>query len=125
MKWILPVIVCLAMAFWAHGDDRKPAERASELPKDLVHMIKKTFCEPEVRVKVTESLEKIGQTNVGKNQLRRAIVFLAAGDYERFLELRRSFMGDPRDLLMAANRKLVNRDYWFTTPFDQMGPVRK
>ena len=95
------------------------------LPQDLTYRILETFNDPDIQAKVIQSLEKLGQVNVGKNQLRRAIVFLADGDYEYLNELRSSFMGDPRDLLVTANRKLANRDYWFSEPFDQMGELKE
>ena len=96
----------------------------NELPEDLVIKIGETFSDLEERQKVTESLESLTKKNVGLNQLRRAIVFLSDGDYHRFEELLRSFMGDPRDLLCAANGRLLIKDYWFSTPFDDMGPFK-
>ena len=97
----------------------------SKLPKDIVQRIEDTFADPEIQLKVIESLEALPQINVGQNQLRRGIVFLADGDYELFLKLRRSFLGDPRDLLVEANSRLENQDYWFGSPFEEMGPLKE
>ena len=118
----IPLLFLAIASAYGEPEPRKPV--MSELPEDIRCRIIETFSEPEIQLKVTESLENLRQINVGQDQLRRAIVFLADGDYERFKELRRSFLGDPRDSLCEANRRLVNRDYWFSTPFDDMGPVK-
>lgn len=98
----------------------------SRLPPDLVARIERDFAREDLRIAIDASLDSLwdGGINVGAAQLARAIVFLADGDMERFEELRADFCGDPRDLLMNANSKLVNRRYWFSEPFDQMGPLR-
>ncbi|MEM7386384.1 MAG: hypothetical protein AAF514_15695, partial [Verrucomicrobiota bacterium] len=62
--------------------------------------------------------------NVGPDQLARAIVFLSDGNFKEFARLRSTFLGDPRDVLLEANKKLVRRNYWFSEPFSEMGPVQ-
>ena len=119
------VIALCLVAGIGYAEPAKAGQETRELPEDLACKIVESFSDPEIQREVTESLEKLGQINVGQNQLRRAIVFLSDGDYKRFKELRRTFMGDPRDLLRAANERLVIGDYWFSEPFDKMGPVKE
>lgn len=98
----------------------------SRLPEDLKIRIGELFSDEETREAVSKSLDRLwdGGINVGAAQLARAIVFLANGDIERFQELRRTFLGDPRDLLCEANSMLENSDYWFSEPFSEMGPLK-
>ncbi len=98
----------------------------TRLPKDLQDRIEVAFVDEETRRAVSTSLDKLwdGGINVGAAQLARAIVFLADGDVDKFWELRSRFMGDPRDLLCAANARLVNNEYWFSEPFSEMGPLK-
>ena len=97
----------------------------TNLPDDLLAKIDELFDRDRDRDQVRNSLETLwdGGLNVGPEQLARAIVFLSDGDFERFQKLRSSFMGDPRDLLAHANSKLQNSDYWFSSPFSEMGPI--
>ena len=92
----------------------------NELPKDLTKRIYEDFESPLEQEKVILSLVELKQINVGRDQLRRGIVFLADGDYEEFKKLRKSFRGDPRQLLIEANRKAGDPDYWFSRPFSEM-----
>ena len=92
----------------------------NDLPEDITQRVLADFECPIEQEKVLNSLVELQQLNVGRNQLRRAIVFLARGDYEKFMELRKSFLGDPRDLLCEANRSSGDPDYWFSVPFDRM-----
>ncbi len=98
----------------------------SHLPEDLLARIDADFADLETRKQIIESLEKLwnGGINVGPGQLARAIVFLADGDFDEFKTLRKTFCGDPRDLLLAANRRLQNQEYWFSAPFSEMGPLK-
>ncbi len=95
-------------------------ENTSSLPDDLFERIHQTFDGPSTRAEVVSSLESLGRTNVGQDELRRAIVFLADGDYESFQNLRSTFLGDPRDLLREAKKKLPPGDYWFNRPFSEL-----
>lgn len=99
----------------------------SLLPGDVVAKIDTDFSDESVREKVKSSLEELWSRslNVGPEQLARGIVFLADGDYEEFKDLRTNFCGDPRDLLRIANGKLQNNAYWFSLPFDRMGPLKE
>jgi len=105
---------------------KKPKKQSEDdsLPEDLLLKIQQTFPDPEIQLKVIKSMEELHQINVGRNQLRRGIVFLANGDYDRFRMLRGTYLGDPRDLLVKANSMLENKDYWFGTSFDDMGPLK-
>ena len=99
----------------------------TRLPIDLKDKICELFGDDDIRCEVSESLEQLWDqsVNVGVAQLARAIVFLSNGDIERFWELRRTFMGDPRDLLCAANARLEKSEYWFSEPFSEMGAPKK
>ena len=97
----------------------------TESPDDLIDMIDRSHPDESDRRFVADSLRRLwgGGINVGAEQLARAIVFLANGDLMRFKQLRQSFMGDPRDLLIHANSRSQNRDYWFSKPYWEMGPL--
>ena len=98
----------------------------TRLPADLQDKIRSLFNDEAVRFEVSKSLDQLwdGGINVGAAQLARAIVFLSNGNNERFWELRRRFMGDPRDLLCEANSHLENSKYWFSQPYSEMGPLK-
>lgn len=104
----------------------KRGNETASLPDDLIARVDQDFIDPDVRQEVKVSLEELWSKalNVGAEQLARAIVFLAEGDLEEFQTLSRTFCGDPRDLLVKANRRQQNVDYWFSTPFSEMGPVK-
>ena len=97
----------------------------TNLPDDLLAKIDELFENNRDRSLIRSSLETLwdGGINVGPAQLARALVFISNGDIERFNNLRASFMGDPRDLLVHANSMLQNRDYWFSKSFSEMGPL--
>ena len=99
---------------------RRLSEMEDELPQDLTKRILADFKSASEQEEVIRSLVELGQLNVGRDQLRRGIVYLADGDYEEFKKLRKSFLGDPRDLLVKANRKTGDPDYWFSRPFEEM-----
>ena len=90
------------------------------LPQDIVARIRADFPVKATRASVEASLERLQDEtlNVGPLQLARAILVIADGDYSEFLELRRTFRGDPRDVLMEANAVRGDRRYWFTEPFE-------
>ena len=96
------------------------------LPADLQERISKQYRDEEIRLAISNSLDKLwdGGINVGAPQLDRAIIFLANGDLEKFWKLRNTFLGDPRDLLCEANARLINSGYWFTQPFSEMGELK-
>lgn len=96
------------------------------LPTDLSQKIHEQFSSKPTCKELSDSLEKLWDENinVGAEQLARAIIFLADGNYDLFWELRRTFLGDPRDLLCEANSKLQNSGYWFSKPYSEMGPLR-
>lgn len=98
----------------------------SRLPTDLQEKVRELFSDANIRGELFESLEQLWdeRINVGAAQLARAIVFLSDGDIEQFRELRRTFMGDPRDVLMTANSRLQKSEYWFSEPFSEMGPLK-
>ena len=90
------------------------------LPQDIEARILADFPDETTRDSVQESLERLQDEtlNVGPLQLTRAILVLADGDYSEFLELRRTFRGDPRDVLMEAKAVLRDPGRWFTEPFE-------
>ena len=98
----------------------------TRLPVDLQNKIDELFSDDDIRQSISASLDELWDRsiNVGTAQLARAIVFLSEGDQDKFLELRGNFMGDPRDLLVAANARLENSKYWFSEPFSKMGPLK-
>ena len=99
----------------------------SLLPNDVIARIEYEYTDEEVRAAVRKSCEDLmtETLNVGHAQLVRAILFLANGHHETFLEVRRRFYGDPRDVLLYAKLFLDDRKYGFVRPFDQMGPLKK
>ena len=103
----------------------KLSEVEDHLPVDLTKRIREDFESPIEQEKVIRSLVKLEQINVGRDQLRRGIVFLADGDYKEFEKLRKSFCGDPRNLLVKANRKSGDPEYWFSRPFEEMQEAKK
>ncbi len=55
--------------------------------------------------------------NVGHAQLCRSILVLADGNVERVRMLCRGLMGDPRDVIMAAEHEAGDPGHFFIHPF--------
>ena len=84
----------------------------SNLPNDLIQKIDADFADADVRASVKASLDSLWDRslNVGPEELSRAIVFLVEGNYDEFQEVRKTFYGDPRDVLLAASKKARRSD---------------
>ena len=90
------------------------------MPDDIVEAVTERFINETDQHIVLHSLHKLwlGGLNVPPAQLARAIIFLADGDLARFSALRAHFLGDPRDLLIHANRRFSGTDFWFNRPLN-------
>lgn len=55
--------------------------------------------------------------NVGPAQLSRSILMLAEGNVQEVRKLCEGTMGDPRDVIMAAERKAGDPGHYFIPPF--------
>jgi len=88
------------------------------IPEDIVESVHERLQDPTDRRLVSESLHKLrrGGLNVGPEQLARASVFLSDGDRARFSEVRASFLGDPRDVLVHAHERYADTASWFDKP---------
>ncbi len=92
------------------------------MPPDIERRISKYFSDDavaqEVRKRIS-ALWTVGPLGVGPEQLARSILILAESDVAIVRQLFESnFLGDPRDTVTAAERKLGWTKNWGLTPFD-------
>lgn len=90
------------------------------LPEDIAQRITRDYPELIDRATVTGEIEQLwtASLNVGPVQLARSILYLAEGDGAKLAELCRNLMGDPRDVIMAAERKAGDPGHYFIHPFN-------
>jgi hypothetical protein len=90
------------------------------IPVDIKKRIEKLFISPADRQKVERLLLSLWTTqlNVGEEQLARSILVLSDGLVSKVSGIFKSdFLGDPRDVIMAAEKKAGNPGHYFIDPF--------
>ncbi len=91
------------------------------LPVDIQDKINSLFIVASEREEVSQLLLDLWKTslNVGEEQLARGLLVLCDGKVAALREIIDSdFYGDPRDVLMRAERKLGNPGHYFINGFD-------
>jgi hypothetical protein len=84
-----------------------------EIPKDILSKIDELFPEKEDHLTAKNLIEDIREstTNVGYPQLIRSILTLSDGNLSVIRKIVDSdYYGDPRDVIMRAEKKLGNPD---------------
>jgi hypothetical protein len=91
------------------------------IPDDIKEKISQLFNSPADRQEAEQLLQSLWTTslNVGSGQLARSILVLSEGQISAIREIIESgFHGDPRDIIMDAEKKAGNPGHYFSTPFD-------
>ena len=88
-------------------------------PVDVHERIHADFASVDEQREVVALLSALWQRslNVGPAQLGRSILVLAEGNMHEVRELCNDLMGDPRDVIMAAERKAGVPGHYFISPF--------
>ena len=89
------------------------------LPVDVDARIHSDFSEVEQQSEVVDLLSALWARplNVGPAQLCRSILVLAEGNVNVVRKLCDELMGDPRDVIMAAERKAGDPGHYGIPPF--------
>jgi hypothetical protein len=90
------------------------------LPADIQIQIDKLFPVASDKQEVARLLVSLWtrSLNVGVEQLARSILVLCNGNVAEVVHIFNSdFMGDPRDVIMAAEAKTGNPGHYFIDPF--------
>ena len=91
------------------------------LPADITRRIAKDYADAHERLSVTRAIAGLWSTslNVGCEQLARIILYLAEGRVSEAKNLCTHLMGDPRDVIQAAEDKAGNPGHYFGEPFEE------
>lgn len=60
---------------------------------------------------------------MGADQLARSILVLSDGKISEVISIAEDFMGDPRDVINAAERKIGNPGHFFNLTFDEIDKI--
>jgi hypothetical protein len=99
-----------------------------EMPKDILLKIDEMFPAMDDNLAAINLLEEIRQAtaNVGFAQLIRSILILSEGSLSVIRKIIQSdFYGDPRDVIMKAERKLGNPGHYFIPAFEEIDRDKK
>ena len=99
-----------------------------EIPKDILLKIDELFPAMEDNIAAKNLVEEITQAtaNVGFAQLIRSILILSEGNLSGIRKIVQSdFYGDPRDVIMKAERKLGNPGHYFVPSFEEISLDKK
>ena len=91
------------------------------LPIDIENKIKLLYSDSKDRESATKLLRSLWHTslNVGEEQLARSILTIAGSDIHVIKKIFDSnFFGDPRDVIMEAEKKTGNPGHYFIKPFE-------
>lgn len=88
------------------------------IPIDILNKIDLLFQTEFSRKEAQQILSSFWhkKLNVGAEQLARSILVLSDGDLNILKDISVHMRGDPRDLIMQAERKLGNPGHYFTIP---------
>ena len=98
------------------------------MPKDILIKIDEMFPEKEDNITAKNLIEDIRETtsNVGYPQLIRSILTLSEGNLSVIRKIVDSdYYGDPRDVIMRAEKKLGNPGHYFIPAFDEIDQIKK
>lgn len=94
-----------------------------KLPPDIEHKIDFLFHDLSDRQYVKNLMLGLWDIslNVGADQMARSIIFLAEGNVSMVKDIfEREFYGDPRDVIMMAEKKSGNPGHFFMITFDEI-----
>ena len=91
----------------------------TKLPPDIENKITRLFTNEIERARAKDLILSLWSEtlNVGPAQLARSILTISEGDLKKIIEIKINFYGDPRDVIMDAERKLGNPGHYFIEPF--------
>jgi hypothetical protein len=102
--------------------------KSGNIPEDIKAEVRKLFHDETDQHYVLSKLETLWQMpwNVGPTQQVRGILVLSGSSRKKFDALfDGDFMGDPRDLLTSAEKKLGNPGHYCAEPFGTAYHVKR
>ncbi|MCW3105458.1 MAG: hypothetical protein JWO09_3898 [Bacteroidetes bacterium] len=93
------------------------------LPKDIDIKIAHLFTNPADQQEVKKLLSGLftASLNVGAAQLSRSILTLSGGQLKEIQNIiGEKLLGDPRDIIMMAEKKAGNPGHYFIPPFEEI-----
>ena len=92
------------------------------LPIDIERKIDQLFIDLKDNQEVKKLILRLWTTtlNVGEDQLARSILTISGGDIQKLKDVIKEFYGDPRDVIMTAERLLGNPGHYFIPTFDEI-----
>ena len=92
------------------------------LPIDIERKTDQLFIDLKDNQEVKKLIQRLWTTtlNVGEDQLARSILTISGGDIQKLKDFIKDFYGDPRDVIMAAERQLGNPGHYFIPTFDEI-----
>lgn len=92
------------------------------LPIDIERKIDQLFIDLKDNQEVKKLILSLWTTtlNVGEDQLARSTLTISAGDIQKLKDAIKDFYGDPRDVIMRAERLLGNPGHYFKPTFDEI-----
>ena len=99
-----------------------------DIPKDIISKIDELFPalgDNEAAKNLVEEI-RLATANVGFAQLIRSVLILSEGNLSLIRKIIQSdFYGDPRDVIMKAERKLGNPGHYFIPAFEEIDQYKK
>lgn len=92
------------------------------LPSDIENKILQLFNNSIEQQEVKDLMQELKDIplNVSPEQLARSILTISEGDIKKIRSIfQQDFYGDPRDIIMEAERKLGNPKHYFIPPFPE------
>ncbi len=93
------------------------------LPTDIERRIDQLFIDLTDNQEVKKIILSLWTKtlNVGEDQLARSILTISEGDLQKLKSIyKQNFYGDPRDVIMTAERLLGNPGHYFIPTFDEI-----
>ena len=93
------------------------------VPKDIIKKIDSLFHDSDVNHEIKNLINSLwsADLNVGADQLARSILVLSDGNVQKIEDIfLHDFYGDPRDVIINAEKKIGNPGHFFTDSFDEI-----
>ena len=92
------------------------------LPLDIERKINQLFIDVKDNQEVKDLIIGLwtSKMNVESGQLARSILTISDNDIQKLKSIFIDFYGDPRDVIMTAERKLGNPGHYFLKTFDEI-----
>jgi len=93
-----------------------------QVPPDIIQRIREQFPNEEERREAENIISGLWHTplNVGPAQLARSMLVLVDGDLNELRIVSETFYGDPRDVIMSAEKKAGNPGHYFVPAFNEI-----